>query len=93
MERKPDFVVNTGDMIATPGISEDWAKFWEMSKPITVPYFLTVGNHDAHPKVPLSEKTYKEQVDLPGTNSIIRSLPAIRSLSCSTPILTIRKRK
>ncbi len=66
VERKPDFVVNTGDMIAKPGDKEQWAKFWEMSKPITVPYFLSVGNHDVHPKVPRSEKTYKEQVDLPG---------------------------
>jgi len=66
MERKPDFVVNTGDLITTPGDKEEWAKFWEMSKPITVPYFLTVGNHDAYSKVPLSEEIYKEQVDLPG---------------------------
>jgi predicted phosphodiesterase len=66
IERKPDFVVNTGDLIATPGDKQEWSKFWEMSKPITVPYFLTVGNHDAHPKVPFSEKTYKEEVDLPG---------------------------
>lgn len=64
--RKPDFIVNTGDMIATPGNKEEWARFWETSRPITVPYFLTVGNHDAHPKVPWSEKTYQEQVDLPG---------------------------
>jgi 3',5'-cyclic AMP phosphodiesterase CpdA len=66
MDRKPDFVINTGDMIATPGHKEEWTKLWEMSKPITVPYFLAVGNHDAHPKVPLSEKTYKREVDLPG---------------------------
>jgi acid phosphatase type 7 len=66
MERNPAFIVNTGDMIAKPGDKEQWAAFWEMSQPITVPYFLTIGNHDAHPKVPLSEKTYLEQVDLPG---------------------------
>ncbi len=66
MERNPDFVVNTGDIIATPGDNRQWAKFWEMSKPITVPYFLTVGNHDANPKVPRSERIYQEQVDLPG---------------------------
>jgi 3',5'-cyclic AMP phosphodiesterase CpdA len=65
MERKPDFIVNTGDMVASPGDLKEWTKFWELSRPITVPYFLTVGNHDVHPKVPLSEKTYKEQVDLP----------------------------
>ena len=54
MERKPDFIVNTGDMITQPGDKEQWAKFWEMSKPVTAPYFLAVGNHDAHPKVPFS---------------------------------------
>lgn len=77
--RKPDFVVNTGDMITTPGSKQDWAKFWEMSKPITVPYFLTVGNHDANPKVPLSEKTYKHEVDLPG-NELYYSFLAGNSL-------------
>lgn len=79
MERKPDLILNTGDMIATPGDRSDWAEFWTMSKPITVPYFLTVGNHDAHPKVPLSEKTYKEQVDLPG-NEMYYSFVAGNSL-------------
>jgi len=79
MERKPDFVVNTGDMIATPGDIKEWTRFWDLSKPITVPYFLTVGNHDAHPKVPLSEKRYKEQVDLPG-NELYYSFVAGNSL-------------
>lgn len=79
LERKPDFIVNTGDMIATPGNKEDWTKFWEMSKPITVPYFLAVGNHDANPKVLLSEKTFKEQVDLPG-NELYYSFVAGNSL-------------
>jgi len=79
MERKPDFVVNTGDMIATPGDKEQWANFWAMSKPVTVPYFLAVGNHDAHPKVPFSEKTYKEQVDLPG-NELYYSFTAGNTL-------------
>jgi 3',5'-cyclic AMP phosphodiesterase CpdA len=79
MERKPDFVVNTGDVIVTPGNKKEWAKFWEMSRPISVPYFLTVGNHDAHPKVPLSERTYKQQVDLPG-NELYYSFVAGNSL-------------
>ncbi len=79
MERRPYFVVNTGDMIVTPGSKREWAKFWELSKPISVPYFLTVGNHDAHPKAPLSEKTYKQQVDLPG-NELYYSFVAGNSL-------------
>ena len=66
MERMPAFIVNTGDMIATPGDMQEWTKFWELSRPITVPYFLTVGNHDIHSKVPFSGKKYLEQVDLPG---------------------------
>jgi 3',5'-cyclic AMP phosphodiesterase CpdA len=79
MERKPDLIVNTGDMIATPGHKEQWVKFWEMSRPITAPYFLTVGNHDAHPKVLFSEKIYKAQVDLPG-NELYYSFVAGNSL-------------
>lgn len=79
MERKPDFVVNTGDMITKPGHKEEWAKFWEMSTPVTAPYFLAVGNHDAHPKVPLSERTYKKEVDLPG-NELYYSFTAGNSL-------------
>lgn len=79
MERKPDFVVNTGDLVNTPGKIEDWAKFWEMSKPITVPYFLTVGNHDIHPMVKGSEHLYKDQVDLPG-NELYYSFRAGNSL-------------
>jgi 3',5'-cyclic AMP phosphodiesterase CpdA len=79
MERRPDFIVNTGDMITKPGNKEQWANFWALSKPVTVPYFLTVGNHDANPKVPFSEKTYKEQVDLPG-NELYYSFVAGNSL-------------
>lgn len=66
MERKPDFIVNTGDQIDKPGNLDQWARFWEMSKIVTAPYFLTAGNHDIHPEVPGSEETYKAQVDLPG---------------------------
>ncbi|MGC1454475.1 MAG: metallophosphoesterase [Nitrospirota bacterium] len=79
MERKPDFIINTGDMIAKPGNKNDWANFWALSKPITVPYFLTVGNHDANPKIPFSEKTFKAQVDLPG-NELYYSFVAGNSL-------------
>lgn len=63
MAHRPDFVVNTGDMVSSPSRSR-WIDFFEESKPITVPYFLTVGNHDVDDKK--SEELYKEQVDLPG---------------------------
>jgi len=79
MERKPDFIVNTGDQIEKPGNREMWANFWEMSKVVTVPYFFTVGNHDAHPEVAGSEETYKEQVNLPG-NELYYSFVAGNSL-------------
>ncbi len=61
MQHKPDFMVNTGDMVPSPSKSR-WNDFWEKSKPVTVPYFLTVGNHDVNDKK--SEELYKE-VDLP----------------------------
>ena len=63
MEYRPDFVVNTGDMVNFTNKTH-WAKFSEESKAISVPYFLTVGNHDVHDEK--SEELYKEQVDLPG---------------------------
>ena len=66
LERKPDFIVNTGDQIDKPGNLEHWKRFWELSKSVTMPYFLTVGNHDAHVEVAGSEETYTAQVDLPG---------------------------
>jgi len=79
MERKPDFIVNTGDMIPKPGNKKDWANFWALSKHVTVPYFLTVGNHDANPRAPFSEKTFRAQVDLPG-NELYYSFVAGNSL-------------
>jgi predicted phosphodiesterase len=78
-DRKPDLVINVGDMIATPGDIQQWANFWEMSKPITMPYLLSVGNHDVHSRMPLSDRIYKEQVDLPG-NELYYSFRAGNSL-------------
>ncbi len=66
IKRNPDFIVNVGDVIKTPGDLTEWSTFWEMSRPISVPYYLTVGNHDVSTRVPESEKIYKEQVHLPG---------------------------
>jgi 3',5'-cyclic AMP phosphodiesterase CpdA len=79
MALKPDFIVNTGDLIETPGDQQQWLSFWSMSKLIDVPYFLTVGNHDISPLVPASERIYKEQVDLPG-NELFYSFPVGNSL-------------
>lgn len=79
MERKPDFIVNTGDQIEKPGNRDMWANFWEMSRVVAVPYFFTVGNHDAHVDVEGSEETYREQVNLPG-NELYYSFVAGNSL-------------
>jgi 3',5'-cyclic AMP phosphodiesterase CpdA len=64
--RKPDVVVNTGDQIDQPGNLGHWRRFRELSRAMPAPYFLTVGNHDAHVDVSGSEQTYIDQVDLPG---------------------------
>ena len=79
MALKPDFIVNTGDLIETPGDQDQWRSFWSTSKLIEVPYFLTVGNHDISPLVPASERVYKEQVDLPG-NELFYSFSAGNAL-------------
>lgn len=76
MEHKPAFVVNTGDMVFMPdgGL---WATFWKLSKPITVPYFFSMGNHDANDLD--NDAIYKEQVELPG-NKLYYSFSAGDSL-------------
>jgi predicted phosphodiesterase len=76
-ERKPSLIVNTGDQVPDEDNLKDWAKFWKMSKPITVPYFLTVGNHDVNDAK--SELFYKKQVDLPG-NELYYSFTAGNAL-------------
>ncbi len=63
MGYNPAFVINTGDMIGATNKTQ-WAKFWEESKPVTVPYFLTAGNHDAYDAE--SEKLYRDETALPG---------------------------
>ena len=77
--RQPAFIVNTGDLIDKPGNPGHWSRFRELSKIVTMPYFLTVGNHDIHPEVAGSEQTYKDQVDLPG-NELYYSFTAGNSL-------------
>ncbi len=64
MKRNPDLVFNTGDLIPHPGNKEQWQNFWNLSKPITVPYYLTPGNHDIDDKK--SAQVWRDQVDFPG---------------------------
>ena len=76
MEHRPDFIVNLGDMVRSANRAS-WVDFWNRSKPIAVPYFLTVGNHDVYDEK--SEELYKRQVDLPG-NELYYSFAADDSL-------------
>ncbi len=64
MNRKPLFVLNTGDIIPHPGNRDQWKNFQKISKPINVPYFLTPGNHDVDDKKSLA--VWREVNDLPG---------------------------
>lgn len=65
--RKPLFIVNTGDLIPNHGNREEWKNFWEISKEITVPYFLVPGNHDIDDKE--SQDVWRDEVDLPGNET------------------------
>ncbi|MFH1829271.1 MAG: metallophosphoesterase [Pseudomonadota bacterium] len=67
MKRKPDLVFNTGDIIPNPGNVKQWQNFWNLSKPITVPYYLTPGNHDIDDKK--SAQVWKDQVNFPGNET------------------------
>lgn len=67
MRRGPDFVVNTGDLIPNPGNRKQWRNFWELSRPITVPYYLVVGNHDVDDHK--SFRVWRDEVRLPGNEA------------------------
>ena len=45
LKRKPDFIIHLGDMVPSPR-EREWQEFFEASKPITLPFFPVVGNHD-----------------------------------------------
>ena len=63
LERKPHFFIHLGDMI--PHSEEkEWEKFFEISKPIDVPFFPVVGNHEVSVSG-RGEKLYREQFHLP----------------------------
>jgi len=77
LSRKPDFFVNTGDVIVHPGSREQWKNFWRISSAIDLPNFLAIGNHDVDDKK--SEAVWKDEVDLPG-NELYYSWVVGRSL-------------
>jgi hypothetical protein len=64
LKQKPHFFIHLGDMIPHSG-EKEWRTFFEISKPIDVPFFPVVGNHEVStPK--LGEKLYRKQFSLPG---------------------------
>ena len=63
LERNPHFLIHLGDMISHPE-EKEWQKFIEISKPIHVPFFPVVGNHEVFPGG-RGEKLYREQFHLP----------------------------
>jgi len=63
LKRKPNFIVHLGDMIAKPH-EKEWKAFFEISKPINLPFFPVVGNHDVG-NTALGEEIYRKQFHLP----------------------------
>jgi hypothetical protein len=64
LERKPQFIIHLGDMIPKPG-EREWQEFFENSKPIDLPFFPAVGNHDTRHSA-RGEEMYRKQFVLPG---------------------------
>jgi 3',5'-cyclic AMP phosphodiesterase CpdA len=63
LKRKPNFIVHLGDMIPRPH-EKEWKAFFEISKPIDLPFFPVVGNHDVGNTV-RGEEIYQKQFFLP----------------------------
>ena len=63
LEGKSDFFIHLGDMIPHPS-EKEWRTFFEISKPIDIPFFPVVGNHEVG-ATPLGEEIYRKQFSLP----------------------------
>jgi len=63
LERRPAFIVHLGDMINRPH-EKEWRAFFNLSKPIDLPFFPVVGNHDVG-TTRLGEEIYRKQFSLP----------------------------
>ena len=63
LERKPNFIVHLGDMIAKPH-EKEWKAFFEISRPINLPFFPVIGNHETG-NTRLGEEMYRKQFTLP----------------------------
>ncbi len=64
LERKPKFIIHLGDMIPKPH-EKEWKAFFEISKPIDLPFFPVIGNHETS-NTRLGEEMYRNQFFLPG---------------------------
>ncbi len=64
LERKPDFIIHLGDMVPSPR-EREWEAFLEISRPIILPFFPVVGNHDVSTGSS-GDKVYQKQFFLPG---------------------------
>lgn len=62
--RNPDFVVFVGDILPSLRNEKQWQNFQKLSEPITVPFYLTPGNHDL--EEPRDLAFWRSHVDLPG---------------------------
>jgi len=63
LERKPRFFIHLGDMVPQSD-EKEWRVFFEISKPIDVPFFPVVGNHDVSPSK-VGERLYRKEFLLP----------------------------
>jgi hypothetical protein len=63
LERNPHFLIHLGDMIPHPS-EKEWRTFFEISKPIDIPFFPVVGNHEVF-ATGRGEKFYRDQFLLP----------------------------
>lgn len=63
LNRRPNFILHLGDMITRPS-EKEWKEFFELSKPIDLPFFPVVGNHDVGDTL-RGEEMYRKQFNLP----------------------------
>ena len=64
LKRNPHFIIHLGDMIPRPN-ERNWGSFFELSKPIHLPFFPVVGNHDVGNGA-RGEEIYRKEFFLPG---------------------------
>jgi predicted phosphodiesterase len=87
LERKPNFIIHLGDMITRPG-EKEWKEFFQISKPIDIPFFSVAGNHDVGDTL-RGEQIYQKQFTLPEGKTYY----AFRAGGCLFVILDSEKGK